>query len=132
MLITLYIIPATRNKPENLKRAIKGWAPFIKDAIVMKDSKYSQCMPDTVWKAFLFSDECLSAGLSDKETMEEYLYSPLFDFYCLYRRALDGKPSEGPRIFKSEILLKDGSVMPESTEGLKWTHILDGWVLEQD
>lgn len=128
-MLTLYIMKATRGEEENFKKNIDSWGEHVTEVVLLKGSSFSRCMPETKWKAFMFSDEEISEGLRD--SLDTYLYVDHYDFYSLYRRALDGKPSEGPRIFKSEVKLEDGSIMPQDVRGLNWTHILDGWVLEQ-
>jgi len=129
-MLTLYILKATRGADKNLQKAAEGWSEYVKDVIIIDGSDFSKCMPDTKWKAFMYSDEEISVGM--KDVLGTYLYVDQYDFYNLYRRALDGKPSEGPRIFKSEVVLQVGNIMPADLKGLSWTHILDGWVLEQE
>jgi hypothetical protein len=121
---------ATRGEEENFQKAAGGWGEHVTEVVLFDGSDFSKCMPKTKWKAFMFSDEEISIGL--KDALDTYLYVDQFDFYNLYRRALDGKPSEGPRIFKSEIVLEVGNIMPVDTRNLNWTHILDGWILEQE
>jgi hypothetical protein len=121
---------SSRGADYNLRKAAEGWEEHVTDVVVVDGSDFSKCMPNTKWKAFIYSDEEISIGL--KDVLSTYLYVDQYDFYSLYRRALDGKPSEGPRIFRSEIVLEVGNIMPADLKGLNWTHILDGWVLEQE
>lgn len=84
----------------------------------------------TFWYGVIYDNEVLDEGL--KEYLDVFLNSPDFDYYGVYKRTAGGKLSESPRLFRSSVKLKEGSLVPEQWEALRFEHILNGWIKSDD
>lgn len=128
-MLTLYIIPGGKTTKENFIRSAKSWGEGVVTTVHVIQGDFDKLKPTTKWKAFIYSDEEVTDGLM--ESLPIFLDSDDWDFFTLYREALDGKCSQAPRIYRSEVVLAHEAPYPKNLEALRGTWILNGMIKEQ-
>ena len=84
-------------------------------------------VPDTYWKMYIYSNEWLQKQLSTAIPifLEEGRF---FDYFSLYKRDKENHIYHIPRIFKSNVLMKEKHLLPKSFDDLRGDTILNGWL----
>lgn len=129
-MMTLFVLPGSRTGKSNFRRAVDSFGNCVRKAWVLSDTPFSELTSETKWIGFIYSDEVMSEGV--KDVLDTYMEADQWDYYTFYRRAVDGKVSASPRIFKSHIKLREDAPYPKNIEELTGTFVLDGMVLEQE
>lgn len=126
MNITLIIIPIDKISDYDL---INSFIPaYFKR---LQKDRFFNTSVNTEWKMFMYADETLSKQLKKAlpvvcEKGKEFDY---FSFYKLFKKDGHIKYSISPRLFKSNVKIRDNSVYPVDAISLKGTTILDGFIL---
>jgi hypothetical protein len=128
MNLTLIVIPIEEVSDVRL---VNSFVPaYFKR---LHKNRFFNVMVKTEWKMFMYADEVLSKNLKKAlpivcERGKEFDY---FSFYKLIKKDEKLKYSMSPRLFKSDIEMRDNSVYPIDIDSLKGITILDGYILGQ-
>jgi hypothetical protein len=97
----------------------------------MEDSRYFNVTIKTDWKVFMYANEYFSpqllAAFPSLLENEEFDY---FSFYKLRKEYGKLKYSISPRMYRSDIRMRDNMAYPVDIESLKGIPILNGFVLQ--
>jgi hypothetical protein len=130
-MLTLYVIPGGTITKASIEKAVEGFLSkeYETEVRVLNIFNYHEMNPDTLWKAFIYSNEFATPEV--QEALETFLFVDTWEYYSFYRKAKDEKVSVAPRIFRSDVQLKEDAPYPEDISKLNGTFVLDGWIMEQ-
>ena len=84
------------------------------------------------WFAIFFDDEMIDPELA--QALPTFIKVNIFDALCLWKKSGlndDFKFSKTPRVFRNGVRLEMNSFVPKNVASLRFTNVLDGWILDQ-
>lgn len=83
------------------------------------------------WYFVIYDDEYIDAPLN--ESLPILIQQRSIDFFVFMKMNGEGKISQSPRMFRTDIELSENSLIPKTEFSLnRQTRILDGFIKEQD
>jgi hypothetical protein len=124
-------VPCHINEKEYIQKAIDSFGEFATKVILLGEAgNFNRIEHPNEWIAFIYSIEYIDETVRD--SLETFLYTPLWDFYKLFKEDAEGRYWEAPRIFRAKIPIRREQIYPVDVEMWKGERILDGMIREQD
>lgn len=82
---------------------------------------------------YIYDNEWLDEGLA--KALPIFLNVPLWDVLVIFKKVKinnEDKFFEAPRIFRSNVKMQEGTLLPEKDPARIHERVLDGWILEDD
>jgi hypothetical protein len=138
--LTVYILHCGNDRLHDIVKCSKNLfqeGMDVRIEPVPSGTAFSALECDTFWKLFLYSDERLSIDLL--KSLPVYLSQDEYNVLTMFRiseselikdkNKNDLTISVSPRLFYGNVRLKNWSLEPASSEDVKCTRILDGFII---
>ena len=130
MSLTVCVVPCHINEKAYIDQAVDSFGNFASTVILLEEAgNFNRIIHPNEWIAFIYSIEYLDEGLRD--SLDTFLYAPLWDFYRLFKEDAHGRYFEAPRIFRAKIPIRREQIYPVDVELWRSERILDGMIKEQ-
>lgn len=130
MGITLFVLPGPKELRE---KAVKSFGEYVEHVVYLYHDDF--CIANnksrlfTNWFCFIYSYEWIDGEL--REALPVLMENKDFDFFVFYKKVVvNGEVvfSKAPRLFRFNVEMLPGILMPASVNDLKHDTILDGWI----
>ncbi len=133
-MLTMFIIPCDDKEASDFDRAEKSISEIADKVIELPDHNVGGAEKHNDWFGYIYSNEYFDNQLL--ASVPIYLSNGRnFDYLVMYKRILFDdslKMFQSPRIFKSDVILFEGQLIPKEPELFLPITVLDGWILENN
>lgn len=130
-MFTLFVVPG-HPIDDNIDGCVKSWGD-IPSKIEIADRRVipTSLLPKGGWYGWIHANELINEDL--REAIPKYLQMPDIDCLIFYKRTFDWLRAQErlfhtPRVFRAHISLMPETLYPESSLGLHFEKVGDGWI----
>jgi len=132
-MLTMYIIPCDDKEASNFESAKESVSEIADEVVRLSDHNLTDIEKRSdSWFGYIYSNERFDYNLC--QAVPHYLKAESrFDYLVLYKKVThEGKLKifRSPRIFRSEVIIEDGTLIPIEPDLHSPVVALDGWILE--
>ena len=132
-MLTMYIIPCDDKEASDFENAEESISEIADEVIQLSDHNLTNIEKRSdSWFGYIYSNERFDYNLY--QAIPYYLKAESrFDYLVLYKKVMhegELKIFRSPRIFRSEVIIEEGTLIPREPNLHSPVVALDGWILE--
>lgn len=132
-MLTMYVIPCDDKEASDFESTEESVSEIADEVIRLSDHNLTDIEKRSdSWFGYVYSNERFDYNLC--QALPYYLKAESkFDYLVLYKKVMyegELKIFRSPRIFRSEVIIGEGTLIPREPDLHSPVVALDGWILE--